>query len=162
MPISVLSIYFVAVSTGYQNPVDTAKADNVEDRGCSGLVGLGKLCNSPRRAFPEACCPSGATCTWEGWGRSSQAKCRLKIRSCSCVNTRDNRGGNTCVSQLNYGLSCKNFLGWKDCDRQCNLCACSTASGITQEHCNGRGTCEATCTQYTCTGAKCKCDPGWS
>ena len=84
------------------------------------------------------------------------------VRSCSCVNTRDNRGGNTCVSQLNYGLSCKNFLGWKDCDRQCNLCACSTASGITQEHCNGRGTCEATCTQYTCTGAKCKCDPGWS
>ena len=33
IPISVLAIYFVAVSTGYQNPVDTAKADNVEDRG---------------------------------------------------------------------------------------------------------------------------------
>ena len=33
MPISVLAIYFVAVSTGYQHPVDTAKADNVEDRG---------------------------------------------------------------------------------------------------------------------------------
>ena len=33
MPLSVLAINFVAVSTGYQNPLDTAKADNVEDRG---------------------------------------------------------------------------------------------------------------------------------
>ena len=33
MPISVFAIYFVVVSTGYQNPPDTANAYNVEDRG---------------------------------------------------------------------------------------------------------------------------------
>ena len=80
----------------------------------------------------------------------------------SCANTRDNGGGKTCVTQLKAGSSCQKFLGWKDCDRQCNLCACSTASGTKREHCSGHGTCEATCTQYTCTGAKCKCDSGWS
>ena len=33
MPLSVLAIYFVVVSTGYPNPVDTIEEDNVEDRG---------------------------------------------------------------------------------------------------------------------------------
>ena len=80
----------------------------------------------------------------------------------SCANTRDNGGGKTCVTQLNAGSSCQKFFGWKDCDRQCNLCACSTASGTGKEHCSGHGTCEATCTQSTCTGAKCHCDSGWS
>ena len=83
-------------------------------------------------------------------------------KSGSCVNTRDNGGGNTCVEQLNFGSSCKNHLRWKDCDRQCLLCACSTASGTRKEHCSGHGTCKATCTQYECTGAKCQCDSGWS
>ena len=80
----------------------------------------------------------------------------------SCENTRDNGVGYSCEAQLNAGSSCQKFLRWKDCDRQCNLCACSTASGTKREHCSGHGTCEATCTQYTCTGAKCKCDSGWS
>ena len=83
-------------------------------------------------------------------------------RSGSCVNTRDNGKGETCVSRLNNGYTCKNLIKWKDCDRYCNLCACSTASGTTSEHCSGHGTCEATCTEYECTGAKCQCDAGWS
>ena len=80
----------------------------------------------------------------------------------SCVNTRDNGKGETCVDRLNNGYTCKNLITWKDCDRYCNLCACSTASGTGKEHCSGHGTCEATCTQSTCTGAKCHCDSGWS
>ena len=80
----------------------------------------------------------------------------------SCANTRDNGGGDTCFHRLNNGFHCQDYLRWKDCDRQCNLCACSTASGTGKEHCSGHGTCEATCTQSTCTGAKCHCDSGWS
>ena len=33
MQLSVFAIYFVVVSTGYPNPLDTTKEDNVEDRG---------------------------------------------------------------------------------------------------------------------------------
>ena len=79
-----------------------------------------------------------------------------------CENARDNGDGRTCAFQLRKGSSCKNYLGWKDCDKSCNLCACSTASGTKKEHCSGHGTCEATCTKDTCTNAKCKCDSGWT
>ena len=79
-----------------------------------------------------------------------------------CVNTRDNGNGNTCTFQLSKGTSCKNHLGWKDCDARCYLCACSTASGTTTEHCSGHGTCEAICFKQACTNAKCKCDSGWT
>ena len=80
-----------------------------------------------------------------------------------CVNTRDNKStGNTCANQLGRGSSCMDHLKWKDCDKDCNLCACSTASGVNREHCSGHGTCEATCTKETCTVAKCKCDNGWT
>ena len=79
-----------------------------------------------------------------------------------CVNTRDKASGNTCAKQLGRGSSCMDHLKWKDCDKDCNLCACSTASGVNKEHCSGHGTCEAICTKETCTVAKCKCDNGWT
>ena len=85
----------------------------------------------------------------------------LIIEASSCVNTRD-KTGNSCASQLSSGSTCVDYLGWKDCDSSCNLCACSTAEGTNREHCSGHGTCEATCTTETCTGAKCKCDDGWT
>jgi len=80
----------------------------------------------------------------------------------TCVNTRDNGSGNTCTYQLNADSSCQDYLGYKDCDKECNLCACSTASGTAGEHCSGHGTCEASCNKWTCTDAKCKCNPGWT
>ena len=80
----------------------------------------------------------------------------------SCINTRDNGGDIKCAGQLKNKGSCQKYLGWKDCDRACNLCACSTASGTSKEHCSGHGTCKAICTKYSCTGAKCQCDSGWS
>ena len=91
----------------------------------------------------------------------------ITVSTGSCLNTRDKGLGirdkaNTCVDQLDNGYSCSNLIKWKDCDNYCNLCACSTASATRSEHCSGHGTCEATCTLYECTGAKCKCDAGWS
>ena len=80
----------------------------------------------------------------------------------NCENTRDNGDGNKCELQLKTTTTCEKHLGWKDCDKSCNLCACSTASGTTKEHCSGHGTCEATCTKNTCTNARCKCDLGWT
>ena len=59
------------------------------------------------------------------------------------------------------GQSCQNYLLWKDCDQECNLCACSTGTYV-GEHCSGHGTCEASCTDQTCLEAKCKCDDGWT
>ena len=56
---------------------------------------------------------------------------------------------------------CPQHLGWKDCDKECKLCACSTASGTKSEHCSGHGRCEASCTKTSCSDAKCTCDPGW-
>ena len=79
----------------------------------------------------------------------------------SCVNTRDNQPGNTCAKQLKTGGTCEKFLNWKDCDKECKLCSCSTATGTNQEHCSGHGTCEATCTKDACSDARCKCDDGW-
>ena len=70
--------------------------------------------------------------------------------------------GNTCASQLSGTSSCKDYLSWKDCDKECNLCACSTATGTTKEHCSGHGTCEAECTTSSCSQAKCQCDTGWT
>ena len=60
------------------------------------------------------------------------------------------------------GQTCEDFIRWGDCDLHCNLCACSTASGTNREHCSGHGTCEASCSQLTCSDAKCKCDADWT
>jgi len=78
MPLLVLAIYFVVVSTGYPNPLNTTKVDNVKDRGCSGWAGgLGKTCNSARSAIGEQCCPAGAACKWERLPNGvSVGKCR--------------------------------------------------------------------------------------
>ena len=80
----------------------------------------------------------------------------------TCPNIRDRGIGNKCAFQLEKTTTCENHLKWKDCDKTCNLCACSTAFGTTKEHCSGHGTCEATCNKHTCTNAKCKCDLGWN
>ena len=63
---------------------------------------------------------------------------------------------------MKNGNSCQNYLGWKDCDMACNLCACSTATGTKKEHCSGHGKCEAVCTEKTCLNAKCNCNEGWT
>ena len=81
----------------------------------------------------------------------------------ACENVRDNANTKTCDYQLNSaGSSCTDYLKWGDCDFNCGLCPCSTSTGTSPQHCNGHGTCEADCTTSTCTGAKCKCEPGWS
>lgn len=81
-----------------------------------------------------------------------------------CVNTRDNTpGAASCASQLVHGgATCTDYLGWGDCDKQCSLCACSTASGTTAQHCSGHGTCRANCLDKTCMDAYCNCDAGWT
>lgn len=67
----------------------------------------------------------------------------------------------TCSHQLKGGSSCDNYLVWKDCDYECDLCECSTATGTNKEHCSGHGTCNATCSETKCNEAKCVCDKGW-
>ena len=79
-----------------------------------------------------------------------------------CVNTRDNGSGRSCNFQLAHGNSCENYLFSKDCDGSCFLCACSTASGTSPQHCSGHGYCKATCRRYFCFAAKCICDKGWT
>lgn len=79
-----------------------------------------------------------------------------------CFNARDINGGNKCVDQLKGGSDCRKYLGWKDCDMACNLCACSTGDETgTMSHCNGHGVCEATCEEKGCSEARCSCDPGF-
>ena len=80
----------------------------------------------------------------------------------ACVNTRDNSNGLTCSTQLNRGSSCQDYLRWKDCDLNCNLCACSTAIDNTTQHCSGHGMCNASCNVSSCSNAKCSCNPGWT
>ena len=80
----------------------------------------------------------------------------------SCVNTKDIEFAEADGQQMCKILgSCVDHLKLKDCDNKCNLCPCSTANGINEEHCNGHGVCEASCTTETCLNARCKCDPGW-
>ena len=74
-----------------------------------------------------------------------------------------------CSIQLeNLGASCKDFLKSKDCDKACNLCACSTGPGFIKEHCSGHGICRAVCSKSKCIDdqnglhAGCECDSGWS
>ena len=88
-----------------------------------------------------------------------------------CTNARDNTPGSaSCSSQISGGTTCKNYISiwYKDCDKSCNLCPCSTGTGTKMEHCSGHGICEGVCTdtntppsQQTCSNVKCKCDPGW-
>ena len=96
---------------------------------------------------------------------SSRCNSLLSTKLClldTCTNTRDNvPGSSKCSAQLG-GSKCYQFLIWKDCDRECNLCACSTAKGETSQHCSGHGTCHAECSETTCSYAKCVCDEGWT
>jgi len=127
---------------------------------CTECAKLGEKCfwrGGLYKVPAPLCCSSGLKRSMEG----KFGFCR-KINDDSCVNTENNGRGETCLGRFNSGYTCKNLIKWKDCDGYCNLCACSTASGTKNEHCSGHGTCEATCTQYECTGAKCQCDAGWS
>ena len=88
-------------------------------------------------------------------------KALMTTTSSSCMNTRDNKPeAAKCALQLKRN-SCEDYLNWKDCDYECNLCSCSTATGTNAEHCSGHGRCEATCTKDSCSNARCKCDDGW-
>lgn len=91
----------------------------------------------------------------------------------TCENGRDNSNklqessALLCYDQLqgSYGrASCTNYIKWKDCDRSCNLCACSTQSLESKagEHCSGHGVCQASsCSKLTCLDPRCVCDEGW-
>ena len=51
------------------------------------------------------------------------------------------------------------------CDKECNICACSTpryeTNFVNPSHCSDHGHCEADiCQDDKCYGAKCICDPG--
>ena len=97
--------------------------------------------------------------------RSHVLRARMSpLHLAACTNTRDNTpGAHSCSSQVGSG-TCARYLGpsYKDCDRTCGLCACSTASGTTREHCSGNGICKADCTRKgSCTGARCVCNAGF-
>merc|ERR1711962_724441 len=87
----------------------------------------------------------------------------LETRGGTCTNTRDNtKDYAKCSDQLKEGKSsCNQYIRWKDCDAECNLCACSTAAYTNKEHCSGHGTCDARCDQSSCQDAKCVCNKGW-
>ena len=57
------------------------------------------------------------------------------------------------------------FLTSKECDKECNLCACATIKEINEiaqpEHCSGHGSCSATCYDEKCHSAHCVCDHGY-
>ena len=74
IPLSVLAIYFLAVSTGYPNQLETTNAETIEDRFCLLKAKLGGFCDAKVYTLPPKCCPSGSTCTWEG----NIAYCRSK------------------------------------------------------------------------------------
>jgi len=112
MPISVLAIYSVVVSTGYPNQVDTIEEDNVEDRGwckhcargCEGLARVGELCSTSYRVTPSVCCPTGAGCKWEIGKVFNAAYCREftkkdieakeKATKCECLDFMNGAYGN--------------------------------------------------------------------
>lgn len=87
-----------------------------------------------------------------------------------CVNVQDNYPStkwqglwfcNQSVPQGLHNSTCNHELVLKDCDRQCGLCACSTARGLTREHCSGNGYCSADCGPFGCKNAKCICARKW-
>ena len=85
------------------------------------------------------------------------------IGASSCFNYKDTMGQTPCATKISkYGTTCEHHLDRKNCDLECNLCACSTSSGTTKEHCNDHGICEASCTKSTCSAARCTCHPGWT
>ena len=88
-----------------------------------------------------------------------------------CVNAYEvdpfDPGALDCGNQLMHSPvhSCQvPFLTDKGCDKECNLCACSTGSPTSKfgQHCNGRGTCKVSrCTKEKCFGAYCECNEGY-
>lgn len=89
----------------------------------------------------------------------------------TCVNVQDNFPSNKweglwfcnqSVNQQLFNSTCRHELVLKDCDRQCGLCACSTAHGTNREHCSGHGSCSADCGNFGCKNAHCVCAKGWT
>ena len=91
-----------------------------------------------------------------------------------CINTLENYSPqNNCSVALQGGQTCNHFLTAKTCDKECNLCSCSTAgpdsNAVQSQHCSSRGRCEANCNRFAigsklkenCYGAKCVCNPGY-
>eukprot|EP00928_Gymnodinium_smaydae_P054119 TRINITY_DN3794_c0_g1_i1.p1 TRINITY_DN3794_c0_g1~~TRINITY_DN3794_c0_g1_i1.p1 ORF type:complete len:3080 (-),score=568.50 TRINITY_DN3794_c0_g1_i1:116-9355(-) len=85
-----------------------------------------------------------------------------------CTNTLDGPGdavaAGKCAALMRKETdpdTCEKHLTLKDCDSECNLCACSTADGTVKEHCSGHGTCVANCKGGTCNDAYCDCDDGY-
>ena len=93
-----------------------------------------------------------------------------------CVNTydTDHDDEDSCLNRIKTrvescdkgqpGVSPPKLPGINHCDRECNICACSTPSFETDlvnpSHCSGHGHCEADiCQDDKCYGAKCICDP---
>lgn len=87
-----------------------------------------------------------------------------------CVNVQDNypptvwQGLWRCEQSVRQGLfnsTCRHELLLMDCDRECGLCACSTARGLQREHCSGNGYCSADCDEFGCKNARCICHGSW-
>ena len=76
--------------------------------------------------------------------------------------------GVTCQDKIRDmpGSCSGSFQTTKECDKECNLCACSTLDSInglvvpftTPEHCSGHGYCHADCDEAKCDNARCKCN----
>ena len=82
----------------------------------------------------------------------------------------DSSNGTTCQGEIlgMTGSCAGNFIQTKDCDKECNLCACATLSTpplvvsiARPQHCSGHGTCSATCTEEKCDSAKCVCEDSY-
>ena len=78
-----------------------------------------------------------------------------------------NPNGATCQSKIRdmTGSCSGNFQQTKDCDKECNLCACATLLTTPlvvpiarPQHCSGHGYCVADCNEEKCHSAKCRCN----
>jgi hypothetical protein len=104
-------------------------------------------------------------------GEESQTASKGHYEKGTCVNVQDNYPStewqglwfcNQSVAQGLFNSTCKHELLLKDCDRECGLCACTTARGLYREHCSGHGTCSADCDNFGCKDAHCVCAVGWT
>jgi len=104
-------------------------------------------------------------------GEESQTASKGHYEKGTCVNVQDNYPStewqglwfcNQSVAQGLFNSTCRHELLLKDCDRECGLCACTTARGLYREHCSGHGSCSADCDNFGCKNAHCVCAVGWT
>jgi hypothetical protein len=139
------------------------------DYKCENLVGgpEGLTCNLCRdRTNGCELVITQANCSEPFWSDMCPLKCGVCTDSEPApdrsVNTRDYSDKLSCRLSILNGHGCTKFYnGDQGCDYACGLTNCSTSTKTTQQHCSGRGKCQATCTPQGCSGVFCKCDAGW-